>query len=285
MKQWMIFGAGQAGRALYKLLHSGKSPVIAFADSNPSLWGKTWDGVPILPLEEAVRRRPSGIFLGIINRESCREVGGQLRRAGYDGPLYQVSQLQNRFHIRLATLRLMAEELESRAVPGALAELGVYQGEFAGEINRLLPDRKLYLFDTFEGFHQRDVEKERAENHSQAQQGDFSDTSVETVLGRMPHPEQVVLRKGRFPETARGLEERFALVSLDADLYLPMYEGLSYFYPRLNPGGYLLLHDYNSAQYQGAGQAARRYCEENGIYLTPLCDIHGAAVLVKDGKR
>ena len=32
------------------------------------------------------------------------------------------------------------------------SELGVYRGRFARCINRLLPDRKLYLFDSFQGF-------------------------------------------------------------------------------------------------------------------------------------
>jgi len=65
-----------------------------------------------------------------------------------------------------------------------------------------------------------------------------------------PHPEKIVIRQGYFPETAVGMpEEQYALVSLDADLYQPMYEGLQYFYPRMSPGGYIILHDYNSKQY------------------------------------
>ena len=47
-----------------------------------------------------------------------------------------------------------------------------------------------------------------------------------------------VVIEGYFPETTVGLEdERFAFVSLDTDLYKPIYEGLKFFYPRLNPGG------------------------------------------------
>ena len=53
-------------------------------------------------------------------------------------------------YVRLATLELLCRRLEH--VPGAAAELGVYRGFFARCINHLLPDRKLYLFDSFEGF-------------------------------------------------------------------------------------------------------------------------------------
>ena len=41
-----------------------------------------------------------------------------------------------------------------------MAELGVYRGEFAKEINKVFPDRTLYLFDTFEGFAEQDCDTE-----------------------------------------------------------------------------------------------------------------------------
>ena len=44
---------------------------------------------------------------------------------------------------------------------GECAEAGVFEGDFAKWINQYFPDRKLYLFDTFEGFDMRDIEKEK----------------------------------------------------------------------------------------------------------------------------
>ena len=37
---------------------------------------------------------------------------------------------------------------------------GVFRGEFASKINKCFPNSKLYLFDTFEGFDERDVKIE-----------------------------------------------------------------------------------------------------------------------------
>jgi hypothetical protein len=52
----VLFGAGRLGRlALSGLRSLGVEP-LAFADSNPSLWGKTVDGVPILSPEESAHR-------------------------------------------------------------------------------------------------------------------------------------------------------------------------------------------------------------------------------------
>ena len=154
----------------------------------------------------------------------------------------------------------------------------------ARKINALFPDRPLYLFDTFEGFDARDVEKEKAQGFSQAEKGEFSDTSPEAVLSRLPFPERAIVRQGYFPETAAGLEaERFALVSLDADLFSPILAGLEFFYPRLNPGGAILLHDFDSRRFPGAGKAVEAYEKAHGpLPLVPLCDLHGSAVIVRD---
>lgn len=69
----------------------------------------------------------------------------------------------------------------------------------------------------------------------------FKNTAVDVVLDKIGHHVDTVVRKGYFPETAKGLEEeRFAFVSLDTDLYQPILAGLEFFWPRLNPGGMIL---------------------------------------------
>lgn len=183
-------------------------------------------------------------------------------------------------YVRYATLGLCFQEIERRQVPGSVAEVGVYRGDFAKRLNHLFPGRKLYLFDTFAGFDHQDVATEQASGFSTGTQN-FADTSVETVLGKMPHPQQCVVRKGFFPATAEGLEDTFCFVSLDADLYAPILEGLRYFYPRLSPGGYIFVHDFNNDEYKGAHQAVLEFCQAEGIGFTPLPDSGGTAVISK----
>lgn len=45
----------------------------------------------------------------------------------------------------------------------------------------------------------------------------------------MEYPENCEIRKGYFPETAVGVEGPFCFVSLNADLYQPMLEGINFF--------------------------------------------------------
>ena len=179
-------------------------------------------------------------------------------------------------YVRMRTLEALCRELGN--VPGAAAELGVYRGGFARCLNALLPERTLYLFDTFVGFDSAEAQGEAA-GFVQAHRN----TGVEKVLRLMPHPEKVIVKQGLFPASLGGLEERFALVSLDVDLEESTLAGLRWFYPRLNPGGYLLLHDYNSPRLPGVKKALRRYEAELGTRLpaVPLCDVNGSLVLCK----
>lgn len=183
-------------------------------------------------------------------------------------------------YIRLATLELVADEINSAGISGAVAELGVYKGKFARHINQYFPERKLYLFDTFKGFDKSDVNAERQQKFSSGEQ-DFSNTSVSEVLKLMPFPEKCVIKQGYFPETANGLDETFVFVSIDTDLYEPIYSGLNFFYPRLKKGGYIFVHDYNNDGYKGARQAVNKFCVENGIAKIPLPDSCGTAVICK----
>lgn len=177
-------------------------------------------------------------------------------------------------YVRLATLELLCRRLEN--VPGAAAELGVYKGFFARCINQLMPERWLYLFDSFEGFA---PESGAAESFQAA----HANTAIDRVLAIMPCAEKVIVKPGFFPASLNGLEERFCLVSLDVDFAAATLDGLRYFWPRLNPGGYLLLHDWGNQELPGVAAALKQFETENGAALPsiPLCDVGGTLVLCK----
>jgi O-methyltransferase len=184
-------------------------------------------------------------------------------------------------YIRLSSLELVAHEIHHKNLKGNVAELGVYKGSFASKINQLFPDRNLYLFDTFEGFHSQDILIETEKAYSSNVSYLFEDTNVESVLEKMDHKDKCILKKGYFPESVSEIEDTFVFVSIDADLYQPIYEGLKYFYPRLAKGGYIFVHDYNNSVFKGAKQAVQKYCRENDISIFPLSDVNGTAIITK----
>ncbi|MDR1266854.1 MAG: TylF/MycF family methyltransferase [Holosporales bacterium] len=68
----------------------------------------------------------------------------------------------------------------------------------------------------------------------------------------MVRSENVVFRKGYFPDTATQEEgEKFAFVSVDIGLHEADYNGVQFFYPRLQQGGYLFVHCYNLVEPSG----------------------------------
>ncbi|MFI5186720.1 MAG: TylF/MycF/NovP-related O-methyltransferase [Chitinophagales bacterium] len=183
-------------------------------------------------------------------------------------------------YVRYATLELCYEEIISAGITGNVAELGVYRGSFASRLNQLFSQKKLYLFDTFKGFNDEDVAIERKKKYSSGDQ-DFSNTSIELVKSKMPHPENCIFKPGHFPQTAEDVDDNFCFVSIDADLFEPIYQGLKFFYPKLNKGGYIFIHDFNNAAYTGSRNAVSLFCKENDIRFVPIPDSGGTVIITK----
>ena len=188
-------------------------------------------------------------------------------------------------YFRYRTFELMANEIIRRNVEGSVAEVGVFTGIFSKMINAKFPDKKMYLFDTFESFDEDEFQEELLQGRCpESFLEGFKNTSVEKVLSIMLHPDKCIVKKGLFPDTAVGLEnERYAFVSIDVDFEKSILEGLRYFYPRLNKGGAIFIHDYNNRFLEGVKKAVDTYEQEIGSVLSmvPMADEGGTLVLVK----
>lgn len=287
MQTLIILGAGQFGRSFVSLINRNYYDLLAFGDNNSSLWDTdittALGPMQVISVEQAAGLQPDLMLIAVSGAERSQALMQQAKDNGYQNQFLMLPDLYHTLDIRSATLHRMAERITAQQVPGSIAELGVYKGDIAWQLNTLFPDRELLLFDTFEGFDEKDVLTERENNYSRAEVTNFSDTSVEYVRNRLPFPKQASFHQGYFPQTAEVLDDSsFALVSLDTDLYEPILAGLQYFYPRLSKGGMILLHDYNNTQFRGCKEAVHQYETEHGpLLLVPLSDLHGTAVIVK----
>ncbi len=185
---------------------------------------------------------------------------------------------------RLYFLQATVRQLQAQGVTGAFAELGVYKGNSAKVLHTLAPERQLYLFDTFGGFDDADVDAEEAAVSAPVKRGDFADTSLDGVRSFVGSESSVTYCVGRFPATASQVPDatRFALVQLDCDLYAPIKAGMEFFYPRLNPGAMLIMHDYASGHWPGVKQAVDDYMADKPEGLVLIPDKSGSAVVVKN---
>lgn len=184
--------------------------------------------------------------------------------------------------VRFFSWWLQVERLKKEEVPGDFAEVGVYKGNSARAIHLMDPARNFHLFDTFEGFPAEDLEPEKGDAATYSPRH-FADTSPQAVITKTGS-ENIILHKGRFQKTAsEAAQITFALVNLDADLYLPTKAALEFFYPRLSPGGVIFIHDYN-ARWEGIRQAVDEFAAQNRETFVLLPDCDSTVLLVKSKK-
>lgn len=178
-------------------------------------------------------------------------------------------------------LILLLRSIIERNIYGELAELGVYKGHTARLIHHYMPERNLNLFDTFEGFTDRSVKSEQGHTNSKISPLHFSDTTLDAVKCYISaQNNNVKFYKGFFPDSIPDTLEstRFAFVHLDADLYEPILNGLEYFYPKMHPGGMIIIHDYNA--WPGARKAVDDFFVGKTEVPIPMPDKSGSALIV-----
>lgn len=165
-------------------------------------------------------------------------------------------------------------------LPGDFAEVGVYQGGTAKLICEAKKGNKpLHLFDTFQEFptveefenainkkseldpeisnyleeFDTEIIKENLANHEKV--------SLEDVKDYLSEYKNIHFHKGLVPQTLDSVKDKkFSFVHLDVNLYEPTLDCLKFFYPRMNPGGVILTHDYPNLA--GVKQAFDEFFEE-----------------------
>ena len=178
----------------------------------------------------------------------------------------------------------------ARDIPGAFMECGVWRGgsvvAMIGTLQELgVTDRDIYLFDTFEGMteptehdasehdgaaidHWNDAQarNERPWNEMFGEDA-FSEESVRKVIVATGYPEERLhMVRGRVEDTIPDrAPDQIALLRLDTDWYESTRHELLHLYPRLEPGGVLIIDDYG--HWEGARRAVDEYF---GAQASPL---------------
>jgi len=167
---------------------------------------------------------------------------------------------------RLEALVSFAQE--TAELGGAIAEIGVYRGGTAYLLCENANGRTVYLFDTFTGL-------PRVSDYDLHHEGDFSDTSLQHVLGVLaPFDESTYgLCPGLFPvETGPIIEgEKFSLVHIDCDIYRSVKDSLEFFYPRMVVGGIIVADDYAEPACPGAKKAVDEFLADKPEEIFHRC--------------
>lgn len=179
-------------------------------------------------------------------------------------------------------------------IDGDVVECGVWRGRsllwLSIFVKEELRGRKVWGFDTFEGFPTPGGEDQ---SHRRLQRGELGDTSIPYVsnlllragLDRPFVTSQLTLIKGLFQESLtkyRG--EGIAFLNLDVDLYDSYRTCLEQLYPQVVPGGVVVFDEYlntkEHTKFPGAQRAIDEYLGE-AVALLQRDDATGKYFLVK----
>ena len=217
---------------------------------------------------------------------SLRVVGLELRRArhNYAEVTPQERAVMKRFSVYTMTPEarqwsmLQAIEYVDRCqIPGAIVECGVWRGglmmlaKAAGST-----PRDFYLFDTFDGMPPPEAVDTAPDGTPAAAQyrPGWCRASLDEVRDNFRRhgllDDRVIFRKGPVEETLKAfpLPEAIAVLRLDTDWYASTKIELEKLYPRLSPGGVLIIDDYGS--WMGQKRAVDEYFGGRLPLLTPI---------------
>ena len=155
---------------------------------------------------------------------------------------------------RLRNLRsLISQVLEDR-IPGDFIETGVWRGGACIYMRALLmaygaTDRRVWVADSFAGLPPPNPERYPADAGSILHKIGLIAVSLEEVKKNFAKydmlDEQVVFLNGWFKDTLPHAPiEKLAILRLDGDMYESTTQALDSLYPKLSPGGFVIIDDY-----------------------------------------
>ena len=159
---------------------------------------------------------------------------------------------------RLDNLEYCITDVLQREVPGDLLEAGVWRGGAAIFMKAVLKTygddkRIVWLADSFKGLPRPDTKLFPADTDSKFWKWKDLSIPVDEVKANFNRydlmDENIHFLIGYFQDTLPSTPiEHLAILRIDADMYQSTLEVLRYLYPKLSPGGYVIIDDYSSVR-------------------------------------
>ncbi len=162
--------------------------------------------------------------------------------------------------LKLKNLKRLAALVNENNVPGDFVECGTFKGGSAAIIStELIPERRLWLFDSFEGLPDvKEIDGPDSKEWVGKCKGTEEDV-LEALTSVGAPPGQYLLRKGWFQNSfLEELPEKVALLHCDADWYDSVLLVLETFYERIPTGGIVVLDDFG--WWEGCREAFYDFC-------------------------
>jgi O-methyltransferase len=196
----------------------------------------------------------------------------------YDEPAKKVIRAVKPFTMtspeKLNALIYAVRHVVRHEIPGDIVECGVWRGGSMLAVAKTLieaghTERDLHLYDTYEGMSEPTEHDRRQDGRSAAEMLGAADRSspiwayasledVQETMRKSGYPaERIHYYKGKVEDTIPAdVPDRISVLRLDTDWYESTRHELTHLWPRLVPGGVLLIDDY------GWWEGARRAVDE-----------------------
>lgn len=192
-----------------------------------------------------------------------RRVRDDQRAEGKDWPSLALTMVGAK---RLDNLQHCVLMVLKDGVPGDFIETGIWRGGSVILMRAILKahgvtDRRVFAADSFEGLPKPDAGRYPADRGDRCWTFNDLAVSLEQVRTNLDRygllDDQVQFLKGWFKDTLpQAPIERLAIARLDGDLYGSTMTAIEALYPKLQPGGFLIVDDY------GAVPACKRAIED-----------------------
>jgi hypothetical protein len=187
---------------------------------------------------------------------------------------------------RLAAVCASTEYIVARGIPGGLVECGVWRGGsmMAAALTLLrlgAGDRDLHLYDTFAGMTRpTDVDRDYAGTPTMQAWMRYQEGEPDPCAVPVDQVREALERTGYDPGRLHFVEgpvertlpdrapDEIALLRLDTDWYESTRHELVHLYPRLSPGGVLIIDDYG--HFAGARRATDEYFAADPVLLSRI---------------
>lgn len=162
-----------------------------------------------------------------------------------------------------------------RELDGDFVECGVNRGGLSRAVVEQLDwgtmPKTFYLLDTFQGFDPRYPPQE-------LEHWDYED-SYEAVCRTFAPFSNVTIIRGPVPDTLDQVAaDRIAFLHIDMNAVVPERAALEFFWPKLVPGGILLLDDYGHRGHEVQQRAHDEFAHQNGFEVLALPTGQGMAI-------
>ncbi|MET0273047.1 MAG: TylF/MycF/NovP-related O-methyltransferase [Phenylobacterium sp.] len=160
----------------------------------------------------------------------------------------------------------------TQALNGAFVELGVFKGHTTAFVAEYLGfetwDKTWFLYDTFEGIPEDQLDPGWAANNAATYGGTFT---FEEVRDRFaPYPNIKVI-KGRVPEIlAEDCPEAISFIHMDLNNTTAEIQALDALFDRLTPGGVIVFDDYGWTAAFRQREAEDAWFAARGLKILPL---------------